>query len=215
MLLVGAPRPRDGSEDCLNDTGRTASNHEGNTLLFSEWETFYVIVGTAAGALAGLMFVVIALIADVRGSATQIDAFGTPTVVHFGAVLLLSAILAAPWPTALGAAVTLGSLGAAGVVYMVIVLRRARRQNDYQPVFEDWLFHTALPLVSYAVILAASIGLRWSRMTPLFAIAAAALLLIAVGLHNAWDTVTYVVLVSWERRKKEQEKDKERQKETT
>jgi hypothetical protein len=135
--------------------------------------------------------------------------------VHFGAVLLLSAILAAPWPTALGAAVTLGSLGAAGVVYMVIVLRRARRQNDYQPVFEDWLFHTALPLVSYAAILAASIGLHWSRATPLFAIAAGALLLVAVGLHNAWDTVTYVVLVSWERRKKEQEKDKERQKETT
>ena len=184
-------------------------------MLFAEWETFYVIVGTAAGALAGLMFVVIALIADVRGSATQIDAFGTPTVVHFGTVLLLSAILAAPWPTTMGATITVATLGAAGVVYVVIVLRRARRQNDYQPVFEDWLFHTALPFVAYAAILAASIGLQWSRMTPLFAIAAAALLLIAVGLHNAWDTVTYVVLLSWERREKEKEKDKERQKETT
>jgi hypothetical protein len=39
----------------------------------------------------------------------QIDAFATPTVVHFGAVLLLSIILSAPWPTVLLVRVGSGS----------------------------------------------------------------------------------------------------------
>ena len=51
--------------------------------LLHEWETFYVIVGSAAAALTGLQFVVIALVADVRprSSNETIDAFATPTIV--------------------------------------------------------------------------------------------------------------------------------------
>src|SRR5437773_1649279 len=97
------------------------------------------------------MFVVIALVADVHSSTLrQIDAFATPTVVHFGTVLLVSAIMTAPWPAMLGVSVALGACGAAGVVYVLIVLRRARRQTGYEPVFEDWLFHAALPFAAYA-----------------------------------------------------------------
>lgn len=61
------------------------------------WETFYVIVGSSGAALTGLQFVVIALVAESRRKSTfkEIDAFGTPTIVHFCAVLLVSAILSA------------------------------------------------------------------------------------------------------------------------
>jgi hypothetical protein len=65
----------------------------------TEWENFYVIVGSSAGALIGLQFVVIALIAELpvtRDAAQAGDAFTTPSVVHFGVVLLLSAIVSAP-----------------------------------------------------------------------------------------------------------------------
>ncbi|HZS29133.1 MAG TPA: hypothetical protein VFB76_18040 [Candidatus Angelobacter sp.] len=62
------------------------------------WENFYVIVGSSAGALTGLQFVVIALIAEGRtpGSMREIRAFGSPTIVHFCASLLISAILSSP-----------------------------------------------------------------------------------------------------------------------
>ena len=59
---------------------------------FAGWENFYVIVGSSAGALIGLQFVVITLIADmpaVRGDAQASAAFATPSVVHFGVVLFL------------------------------------------------------------------------------------------------------------------------------
>jgi hypothetical protein len=170
---------------------------QGDTVLFPAWETFYVIVGSSAGALTGLMFVVIALVADISGSKRTIDAFGTPTVVHFSAILLLSAILTAPWPTVSALRVALELFASAGAVYAVLVVWRARGQSDYQPVFEDWLFHAALPLVAYVSVLAAAVLLPRYAM---FVIAGAAVLLLFIGIHNAWDTVTYVVVKRWEAR---------------
>ncbi|HMG11792.1 MAG TPA: hypothetical protein VK571_01320, partial [Gemmatimonadaceae bacterium] len=79
------------------------------------WEAFFIIVGSSAGALTGLQFVVMALVSEsaVPKDSHTIDAFGTPTIVHFCAVLLISAVLSAPWPDILGAAITTGVVGAA------------------------------------------------------------------------------------------------------
>ena len=167
------------------------------------WENFYVVLGSSAAALTGLMFVVTALIVDFRGTEQQLEAFGTPTVVHFGASLLVSLILSAPWPTMLGLRVALGLFSLAGTVYVVLVARRARRQTDYAPVFEDWLFHAGLPSASYvSVAFAAWLLPRWPA--PLmFVFGAASVLLLFVGLHNAWDTVTYVLVQRWEKSKLE------------
>lgn len=170
-------------------------------MLFPAWETFYVIVGSSAGALTGLMFVVMALVAEFRGSEQQIEAFGTPTVVHFGAVLLLSIIVSAPWPVISALRLALTALGAAGALYILVVLRRAHRQTDYKPVLEDWVFHTALPLMAYVGILVAGLGLPRRAALLLFVTGAAGALLLFVGLHNAWDTVTYLVVARWEERR--------------
>jgi len=162
-----------------------------------EWETFYVIVGSSAGALIGLQFVVMALVADLpirRKSAQSTDAFGTPTVVHFGAVLLLSAMFTAPWRSIGPPSVLFGTGGAVGIVYVAIVARRARRQTTYEPVFEDWLFHVLLPAVAYVTLAAAAYAVRSHAYEALFAVGSAALLLLFIGIHNSWDTVTYLVL---------------------
>ena len=66
-----------------------------------------------------LQFVVITLIADMPvapGLAQAADAFATPTIVHFGTVLLLSAVLSAPWHGIGSAAVLWGLAGFVGVV---------------------------------------------------------------------------------------------------
>ena len=69
-----------------------------------------------------------------------------------------------------------------------------RLQTAYRPVLEDWLFHVLLPLAAYA-ILAVSAYVAQSHARPaLFLVAAATLLLLFVGIHNAWDAVTYHVL---------------------
>jgi hypothetical protein len=158
------------------------------------WESYYVIVGSSAAALTGLQFVVMALVADVweRASADQIDAFGTPSIVHFCAALLTSAVLSAPWRNLGSAAVVLGIVGLSGLVYAAIVIRRARKQVGYQPVFEDWLWHAALPVVAYGALTGGAIGVTRFEHEALFFIATATLLLVFIGIHNAWDTVTYL-----------------------
>lgn len=165
---------------------------------FAGWENFYVIVGSSAGALIGLQFVVITLIANrplAPGQAQGGDAFATPTIVHFGAVLLLAAVLTAPWRGIGGAIAICGLLGAGGVVYSVIVAWRLRAQTIYQPEFEDWLFHCILPMVAYALLAGSACAVRTRAHEAMFGVAATALLLLFIGIHNAWDAVTYHVFV--------------------
>jgi len=108
------------------------------------WQNFYVIVGSSAGALIGLQFVVLSLMATRPTAPNDADAghaFATPTIVHFGTVLGLSAILSAPWDGIARVAVLWGLVGLSGVVYAFIIIRRMRVQAVYRPEFEDWLFH--------------------------------------------------------------------------
>ena len=66
---------------------------------FTEWQNFYVIAGSWAGALIGWQLVVITLIANMPRVADQGQAcrpFLTPTVVHFCSVLPLAVVIAAP-----------------------------------------------------------------------------------------------------------------------
>lgn len=164
----------------------------------SGWENFYVIVGSSAGALIGLQFVVITLIADlpISDSGAQAgNAFATPTVVHFGAALLVSAIMCAPWGGVGGAALAWGILGLCGLGYELIVARRMRMQHAYRPVPEDWLFYVVLPLAAYALLAVSACAVRAHVRNDLFVVAAAALLLLFTGIHNAWDAVIYHVFV--------------------
>jgi len=160
------------------------------------WESFYVIVGSSAAALTGLQFVVITLVAEARratgAGGSEIDAFATPTVVHFCAALLISVTLSAPWPGLLGPALFIATCGLVGVLYTALVLRRVSRQTSYQMVLEDWTWHVVLPLIAYVAQVAASLTLRAYAHRSLFVIAGSALLLVYIGIHNAWDTTAWV-----------------------
>ena len=159
------------------------------------WNNFYVIVGSAAGALIGLQFVVVTLIAD--KPALRVPeagaAFATPTIVHFGVVLLLAAVASAPWQAFSAVAVVWGGVGLSGIVYAVVVTRRLHMQTVYRPVCEDWVFHVVLPCAAYAMLAGAASVAHSHARPALFVVGAAALLLLFVGIHNAWDAVTYHV----------------------
>ena len=93
------------------------------------------------------------------------------------------------------AAVVIGGPGLCGVAYTAAVGRRIRRQNAYRPQFEDWLCHFALPLVAYAGIGLSAVAVSSSTREALFGVGSGALLLLFTGIHNAWDAVTWHVLV--------------------
>src|SRR3982751_5764530 len=162
----------------------------------SGWDTFYVIIGSSAAALTGLMFVVITLTAEVRFEANErnngLDAFASPTVVHFCLVLLLAAVLTSPKHTAatLGASLTVVAL--IGLGYMIPVLIRMKRVKAYTPVAEDWIWHAVLPLLAYFALVASGIFIWRGRYNSLYCVGGSSLLLLYIGIHNAWDKATWM-----------------------
>ena len=165
--------------------------------ILSQWENFYVIVGSSAGGLTGLMFVVVALVAESSLPRTpdSMNAFGTPNVIHFLATLVIAAVLSVPWQRLKDPAHVIGFGALAGIVYVLVVLRRVLKQKEggYKPVLEDWVWHLFLPMIAYTALFVGAAGLSHDQPWALFLIGAIALLLLFIGIHNAWDTVTYVV----------------------
>jgi hypothetical protein len=165
--------------------------------LLSGWSNFYVISGSAAAALTGLQFVVMSLLAagpSTGAGRREVDIFVTPTIFHFCAALLTAALLTTPWPALSILGWSLGAFALVGVGYAVIVRRRVTRQTFYAPAAEDWLWHTILPMIAYAALFVAAIFLQRRPASTLFVIAAVELVLLFIGIHNAWDLVAEVAV---------------------
>ena len=163
--------------------------------VLTPWSNFYIMCGSSAASLTGLMFVVITLVTNMerlRRSPDGMNAFSTPTVVHFGAALLLSAIVSAPWRSLIGPAILLGVIGACGVVYMVVVMHRTRRLSTYSADLEDWAWYTILPFAAYGAVLTGAILLVGIPANALFLLAGGVVLLIFIGIRNSWDIVTFI-----------------------
>jgi hypothetical protein len=162
---------------------------------FATWQNFYVIVGSSAGALTGLQFVVMTLIAEgrVSGSMHQIRAFGTPTIVHFCVALLISAVASCPWQSLSAPAMTLAACSVAGAAYILNAARHARH-GTYKPEAEDWFWYFWVPLATYLSLFAAALLLTRHPAFGAFSIAAISLALLFLAIRNAWDTVTFIAV---------------------
>ncbi len=169
--------------------------------VLSHWQNFYVIVGSSAGALTGLQFVVIALIAQARAASNMqaIRVFGTPNIVQFCGALLISAVMTAPWLSLRSVALCITGCGIAGVIYGSLILLHARKRMDYEPEASDWLWFVVLPLAVYALLLVAGLLLCSDKPSSLFLIASISLSLLFIGVRNAWDTVTYIAVERYPR----------------
>jgi hypothetical protein len=163
----------------------------------SAWANFYVIAGSSAGALTGLTFVVISFIVGRQTGSERrgLNAFSTPIVVHFTVVLLLAALLSAPWTVLSPVAFLLGLGSLGGLVYACIVVWRLGHVVSYQPEWDDWLWYGVLPVLAYTALLLSALLLQWATTPLLFVVAAALLLLLAVGIRDAWDVVTYLAFM--------------------
>ena len=169
---------------------------ENPSALLGSWSSFYVMAGSSAAALTGLMFVVVTLVRE-RGAGNNpegISTYSTPTVLHFATALLVCALLVAPWRSMTLPPVLVGVIGLYGVIYVVRVSYRASRLEAYRPDLEDWTWYTVLPFVGYAGMLSGAILLASSPAKALFAIAGSCVLLIFIGIRNAWDIVTFLAV---------------------
>jgi hypothetical protein len=173
-------------------------NPETGLPFLSGWLTFTTLTGTAAATLTGLMFVAITLIASIETHVptmnAALSAFSNPTITHFCAVLVIAAILSAPWPSFTSLSLLLGLVGLGLTMYMLLVIRRMRRVPGYQTPLRDWLWYLAVPLGAYMVLLLSALVLPSNPELMLYFIAAVMLTLLLTGIRNAWDLVTFLAV---------------------
>ena len=166
------------------------------TELLHAWHDFYVLIGTAAATLIGLMFVAASIASSYMTEQHKagIQAFFSPTVVHFAAVLITCVVLSAPsltW-TVLGG--LLLAIGAVGLGYSCTVwVRMGRRGFTATIDLADRFWYALSPVAGHLLIAAAAVMvlLRDERSLEVLAVAIVALLL--AGIRNAWDITTWAV----------------------
>lgn len=157
------------------------------------WHDFYVIVGSAAAGLTGLMFVVVTLgphVISSRGS-SGVREFVTPTVVFFSTVLVVSALMTAPAVSS-GLLGGLLGAGASGGFAYLIATKGHKTWSESELDKLDWFWYVGLPLASYLLILAAAIAIWMQRTIGLELLGGAVILLLVIGIRNAWDLVLWM-----------------------
>lgn len=159
------------------------------------WSSFFTTTASSAAALTGLMFVVITLVGGTerrQAAHDGIATFSTPTVLHFCAALLASAVLCAPWRSLVFPSAIVGIAALYGIVHVVRASIMARRLTLYVADAEDWIWYTIAPFFAYAALLGGALALESRPTDAPFALGTGVLLLIFIGIHNAWDVVTFL-----------------------
>jgi len=148
-----------------------------------DWDNYFVLTGTGAVTLIGLLFVVITLGAEraPRGGEQLLRTYLTPTLIHFGVVFLIALLALSPEGDSL--IVPFGLIGIAGLIYSLNIMLTLARSHE---TWDAWLFHAGIPVVCYLGIIAAAwLGLTSTRQAYLVLRAVSALLVLA-GMRNAW-----------------------------
>jgi hypothetical protein len=105
-------------------------------------------------------------------------------------VLVGSAILTIPTLTSLSLAVLLGTGGIGGTIYGIVV---ATRIWTMRLDLADRACYVALPILAYAAIAAAALIEHWAVTLALDTLAASLVVILIVGMRNAWDMATFMI----------------------
>jgi hypothetical protein len=164
--------------------------------LLHEWHDFYLLLGTAAATLVGLMFVSASIGATVfnEDHRAALEAFITPTVVHFAAVLFACLVNMIPEHRWESLAALLGFGGIAGLIYSGRVVMQLIIRHRFNVDMTDRMFYALIPVVGYLLAVAASVLGFLHSAVGAFVMAAALLVLLLAGLRNAWDMTLWIML---------------------
>ena len=160
-------------------------------LPLAEWRDFYVTIGTASGAIVGASFIVATLASELKERTVGLRGFITPTAVYLGSVLVGSAILTAPTLTPLALAILLGIGGIGGAIYGLAVATRVWKMNLD---LADRACYVVVPILAYVAVAVAAVFERWALDWTFDTLAVALVVILIVGMRNAWDMATFMIM---------------------
>jgi hypothetical protein len=157
------------------------------------WHDFYLVVGTGAAALTGLLFVIVSLGPHVvaNNTRTGVRAFISPIAAHFTTVVVASSVMLVPEIPFQVLGAMLGVAGLGGLIYTAWTRAHQRWRAGELPVL-DWIWFVGLPYLCFAAMFASGAAIAMREALGLHGIAATLLFMIVVGIRNAWDIVLWV-----------------------
>ena len=160
--------------------------------MFSGWQTFYQLTGSAAAELIGLLFIVATLTRGQQpGSENGMKLFTTPTVVHLTVVLIVSALALAPGAENASASLVMMVCALVGCGYAIANAARIGKVKN-PTHWSDFWFYGAAPLAVYVALALAAGTAFWRVPHAAYAVGLTLLVLLIVAVRNAWDLVTWL-----------------------
>lgn len=167
--------------------------------MFHHWGEFYLMAGSAAAVLIGLIFVVITLMHDRSRSSVLAGSklYMGPIVLHMSFLLVLSGAALAPGVTRGQFAAIAGVCAAWGLargLWSTFGIRGLRAED--QPHWTDIWFYGIIPSLIYALLGAVALALWQGAAWAEQGVAAVAVALILLSVRNEWDLVTWLAPVA-------------------
>ena len=162
--------------------------------MFERWDEFYLLAGSAAAVLIGLIFVVMTLMQDRPRSSVLAGSklYMGPVVLQVSFVLVLSAAALVPGISAQAFAMTLAVVALWGAVRGVMSAVGIAAIKDPEVHWTDKWFYGVFPTAIY-VALAVMAWAFWSgRSWAAIGVAATITALLLLSIRNEWDLVTWL-----------------------
>jgi hypothetical protein len=163
--------------------------------MFEGWGEFYLLAGSAAAVLIGLIFVVVTLMQDRPRSSVLAGSklYMGPVLLQVSFVMVLSA-------AALAGGVTAGAIALIGAGVAVWGLVRAVQSivgiaglgGADKPHWTDVWFYGAIPAALYACLGVAAAGFWSGAGWASDGLAAVIVAMLLNGIRNEWDLVTWL-----------------------
>jgi hypothetical protein len=164
--------------------------------MFEDWENFYILIGSAAGALIGLLFVVVTLTGNMGLDRARMlwaaDLFMTPTVVMFCTVLVTGALATAPRLEPVVQRGVIGAMALGGLAYGAWVSLGIRRRQDQTAHWSDLWYYGVAPAAAFAGLGLADILAGAAPSLFAYGVGALMIAMLLIGIRNAWDLITWM-----------------------
>jgi hypothetical protein len=162
--------------------------------MFQGWENFYYLMGSAAAALIGLMFIAVSLTHNFNAEKAERGQrlFMTPTVMQFAIILAIAGMALAPKLTPTAHRWAMGALAGWGLAYTAPGTWRLAMDKNSGAHWTDFWFYGFAPVAIYVVFETAIVDWLLPRDLACNLLALSLLALLMTSIRNAWDLVTWI-----------------------
>jgi hypothetical protein len=161
-----------------------------------QWHDFYMLLGGASATLVGLLFVAASVgagaFSGVRRGASRM--FLSASVIHFSSLLIACLIVLAPAENWVSLGVMIAMSGTFGLVYYGLTWRDTVRDGLSKRIdWDDRIWYGVLPVICYMCETASGVALALRSAFGCMALALSLVLLLMIGIHNAWDITLWSI----------------------